>query len=179
MAKRFGRIMVEVIEGDITEIKADAVVNAANNHLFMGAGVAGAIKRKGGRIIEEEAVAQGPIPVGEAVVTSGGRLPAKWVIHAAGMGTDFRTDADKIARSTRNSLFRAEERKLSSIAFPAIGTGVGGFPMDDCARLMLRQVVEHSGNEGSLSKVTFVLYDEPSYRTFNRVFEEEFPEKNR
>ncbi|MCD6452516.1 MAG: macro domain-containing protein [Acidobacteria bacterium] len=174
MRKRFGRIEVEVIKGDITEVKADAIVNAANNHLFMGAGVAGAIKRKGGRVIEKEAVAQGPIPIGEAVVTTAGDLPAKWVIHAAGMGTDFKTDADKISASTRNSLLRAEEKKLTSVAFPAIGTGVGGFPMDECARVMLRQVSEHGERDGSVKKVIFVLYDEPSYRTFLRVFEEEF-----
>ena len=111
----------------------DAVVNAANNAFWMGAGVAGALKARGGQEIEAEAMAQGPVEPGECVVTSGGRLPARYVIHAAVMGQDLRTSAALIERATRNSLALAEAR-VWSIAFPAFGTGVGGFSIDDARR---------------------------------------------
>ena len=127
--------------GDIAQQDAEAIVNAANNHLWMGAGVAGAIKRAGGREIEEEAVAKGPIPIGEAVVTGGGHLKARYVIHAAVMGQDLRTDADKIRQATQNSLRRADELALKSIAFPAISTGIFGFPIQRCAEIMLAKLV--------------------------------------
>jgi len=156
--------------GDIAQQDAEAIVNAANNHLWMGAGVAGAIKRAGGREIEEEAVAKGPIPIGEAVVTGGGRLKARYVIHAAVMGRDLRTDADKIRQATQNSLRRADELALKSIAFPALGTGVGGFPLEECARIMLDVVRRHSASGTSLERVVFVLYDEPAYQAFERVW---------
>jgi O-acetyl-ADP-ribose deacetylase (regulator of RNase III) len=156
--------------GDIAQQDADAIVNAANNRLWMGAGVAGAIKRAGGREIEEEAVAKGPIPIGEAVVTGGGRLKARHVIHAAVMGRDLRTDADKIRQATQNTLRRADELALKSIAFPALGTGVGGFPLEECARIMLDVVRRHSARGTSLERVIFVLYDEPAYQTFERVW---------
>ena len=156
--------------GDIAQQDADAIVNAANNHLWMGAGVAGAIKRAGGSEIEREAVAKGPIPIGEAAVTGAGRLKARYVIHAAVMGRDLRTDADKIRQATQNSLRRADELALKSIAFPALGTGVGGFPLDECARIMLDVVHGHSADGTSLERVVFVLYDEPAYQAFERVW---------
>jgi len=156
--------------GDIAQQDAEAIVNAANNHLWMGAGVAGAIKRAGGREIEEEAVAKGPIPIGEAVVTGGGRLKARYVIHAVVMGRDLRTDADKIRRATQNSLRRADELAVKSIAFPALGTGVGGFPLEECARIMLDVVRGHGASDTSLERVVFVLYDEPAYQAFERAW---------
>jgi O-acetyl-ADP-ribose deacetylase (regulator of RNase III) len=156
--------------GDIAQQDAEAIVNAANNHLWMGAGVAGAIRRAGGREIEEEAVAKGPIPIGEAVATGGGRLKARYVIHAAVMGRDLRTDADKIRQATQNSLRRADELALKSIAFPALGTGVGGFPLEECARIMLDVVRRHSASGTSLERVVFVLYDEPAYQAFERAW---------
>jgi O-acetyl-ADP-ribose deacetylase (regulator of RNase III) len=156
--------------GDIAQQDADAIVNAANNHLWMGAGVAGAIKRAGGREIEDEAVAKGPIPIGEAAVTGAGRLKARYVIHAAVMGRDLRTDADKIRQATRNSLRRADELALKSIAFPALGTGVGGFSLEECARIMLDVVHGHSAAGTSLERIVFVLYDEPAYQAFERVW---------
>jgi O-acetyl-ADP-ribose deacetylase (regulator of RNase III) len=161
---------ISLVRGDIAQQGADAIVNAANNHLWMGAGVAGAIKRAGGREIEDEAVAKGPIPIGEAAVTGAGRLKARYVIHAAVMGRDLRTDADKIRQATQNSLRRADELALKSIAFPALGTGVGGFSLEECARIMLDVVHEHSGSGTSLERVVFVLYDEPAYRAFERVW---------
>lgn len=158
---------IEVVQGDITEVDCDAIVNAANNHLWMGAGVAGAIKRRGGAEIEAEAIAKGPIPVGEAVVTSAGRLRARYVIHAAAMGQDLHTDATKIQSATRAALRIAEELGLKTIAFPALGTGVGGFAVADCARLMLDVVRAH--REVSLTKVAFVLFDRSAFEQFRAV----------
>jgi O-acetyl-ADP-ribose deacetylase (regulator of RNase III) len=169
MDMKIGRKTLNIIQGDITEVRADAIVNAANNHLWMGGGVAGAIKRKGGKIIEEEAVRQGPIPIGEAVATSAGKLNARYVIHAAGMGTDLKTDENKIRDATLNSLRRAGELKIESIAFPSIGTGVGGFPMDRAADIMLSTTINHLKEKTSLRRVTFVLYGDEAFKTFEKV----------
>jgi len=170
MKVKVGKTSLIIERGDITDWEVDAIVNAANSHLWMGAGVAGAIKRKGGVIIEEEAVRQGPIEVGEAVLTTAGNLPATHVIHAAAMGQDLRTDAEKIAQATRSSLALAEKRKLSSIAFPALGTGVGGFPPTQAAEAMLGVVLTHlrAGNT-SLEKAIFVLYQEDAYKAFRET----------
>jgi len=172
MERKFNELTIELFKGDITTLDVDGIVNAANNHLWMGAGVAGAIKRKGGAIIEREAVAQGPIQVGEAVVTSAGSLPAQYVIHAAGMGQDLRTDTEKIRLSTENSLKRAAEKGMSSIAFPAIGTGVGGFSAEECARIMIDAAIKHSQQDTSLRRVVFALFDEGSYHSFEKVLSE-------
>src|SRR5258708_10949274 len=122
------KIEITLVEGDITRIEADAIVNAANNALWMGAGVAGAIKRAGGEEIEREALLKGPIEIGDAVATGAGRLDARWVIHGAVMGQDLRTDADTIATTTRRCLEVADELGARSLALPAFGTGVGGVP---------------------------------------------------
>jgi len=161
---------ITLVRGDIAQQDTDAIVNAANNHLWMGAGVAGAIKRAGGSEIEREAVAKGPIPIGEAVATGAGRLRARYVIHAAAMGRDLRTDADKIRQATENSLRRADELALKSIAFPALGTGVGGFSLEECARIMLDVVHKHSASGSSLERVVFVLYDETAYQAFENAW---------
>jgi len=168
MRVRIGESTLEVVQDDITEQETDAIVNAANDHLWMGGGVAGAIKRKGGEEIEREAVSKGPIPVGEAVVTSAGRLKAKYVIHAAGMGQDLRTDESKIRDATRNSLKRAEELGLESVAFPAIGTGVGGFPADRCAEVMVGTAAELLRDARSVKLVRFVLFDRGTFEAFRR-----------
>lgn len=157
-------VTIEIIQGDITKIEADAIVNAANKRLIMGGGVAGALRRAGGEEINEEAINKGPIPIGEAAVTGAGRLKAKYVIHGAVMGLDFYTDADKIKAATENSLKRAEELKLKTIAFPAFGTGVGGFPMEECAEIML-DVVKNFKYK-SLGKIIFVLFDKKGYEAF-------------
>lgn len=156
----------ELFQGDITALEVDAVVNAANNRLIMGAGVAGAIKRRGGQEIEDEAVREGPIPVGEAAVTGAGRLKARYVIHAAVMAMDFETDAKKIRDATRNTLNRARELGIRSIAFPALGTGVGGFPLEECARIMLEEVRKGGGG---LERVVFALYGKEACEAFERV----------
>ncbi len=163
MEKMIGKIRVKLIQGNITEQDVDAVVNAANNHLWMGAGVAGAIKRKGGAEIEREAMGKGPIGVGEGVVTKAGELKARYVIHAAVMGQDLATSEKYIREATLNSLKWAEELKIKSIAFPAFGTGVGGFPVDRCARIMLDVVREFSQNARSVEEIRFVLFDKRSY----------------
>ena len=144
-----------VAETDITALAVDAIVNAANDHLWMGAGVAGAIKRAGGDEIEREAVAKGPIAVGEAVATRGGRLPARWVIHGAVMGQDLRTDAEVVRRTTRRCLELADELEVESLALPAFGTGVGGFPLDECARIMVD--VARGFEPRSLRRVVFAV----------------------
>ncbi len=164
-------IKIEVSQGDITRLELDALVNAANNQLWMGGGVAGALKRVGGREIEAEAVEKGPIPIGEAVVTGAGKLRAKYVIHAAVMGQELRTDTDKIRQATRNSLIRGDELGIKSVAFPALGTGVGGFPLNECARTMIKEVRQYSAGGTRLEKVVFVLYDEPAYRVFKEELE--------
>jgi O-acetyl-ADP-ribose deacetylase (regulator of RNase III) len=157
---------IEVLKGDITEAATEAIVNAANNHLWMGAGVAGAIKRKGGIEIEQEAVSKGPIKVGEAVITGAGRLKAKYVIHAAGMGQDLQTDAQKVREATQNSLRLAESHKISSIAFPAIGTGVGGFSVEVCAEIMVSEAASFLQKSKYLRKVMLVLFDESTTNAF-------------
>jgi O-acetyl-ADP-ribose deacetylase (regulator of RNase III) len=161
---------VDIVEGDISTEATAAIVNAANNHFWMGAGVAGAIKRRGGDEIEREAMAQGPVTPGECVITSGGRLPARHVIHAAVMGQDLQTSSELIDRATRNALALAETHRLESIAFPAFGTGVGGFPVQDCARIMLRAFREHAA--GSLTLVRYVLFGRSAYDTVMDVARE-------
>jgi len=167
MEKNLSGVKIKVVQGDITDLEVDAIVNAANNHLWMGAGVAGAIKKRGGKGIEDEAMRKGPIPIGEAIVTSAGKLKTKYVIHAAVMGQDLVTNVEYIKNATLNSLKRAEELKIKSIAFPAFGTGVGGIPMDRCARIMLDQVKDFSKKIKYLKEVLFVLFDKQSYEIWS------------
>ncbi len=134
----------------------------------MGGGVAGALKRVGGKEIEAEAVRKGPIPIGEAVVTGAGKLKARYIIHAAVMGQDLETNAEKVRQATKNSLLRADELGIKSIAFPALGTGVGGFPRDECARIMIGEVRQFSAKKTGLDRVVFALYDEPAYQAFKQ-----------
>ncbi len=158
---------LEVVEGDITALDVDAIANAANDHLWMGAGVAGAIKRAGGEDIEREAVAKGPIAVGEAVATGGGRLSAKHVIHGAVMGQDLRTNADLVGRTTRRCLEVADELGCESVALPAFGTGVGGFPLDECARIMVAEA--RRCEPRSLRRVVFAVFGPEAEAAFREV----------
>jgi O-acetyl-ADP-ribose deacetylase len=160
------------LKGDITDMAVDAVVNAANTDLMLGAGVAGAIRRKGGPRIAEECERIGPIPLGEAAVTTGGNLKAFYVIHAASMRLGGNTTADSLRQSTHNSLQRAEEKGFKSIAFPAIGTGVAGFPMKECATIMIQEVLRHLERRTSLERIHFVLYDENSLKVFEQAYGE-------
>lgn len=168
------RIVIE--QGDITEMDVDAIVNAANNDLLLGAGVAGAIARKGGPAIQQECSAIGTIPVGYAAITSGGKLKARHVIHAASMGLGgIRTTAKSLKTSTAHSLRLAAERKLKTIAFPAVGTGVSGFPMEECAEIMMGEAAAHLSSTTSLKKIYFVLFDSVAFETFTSVKNRLFP----
>jgi O-acetyl-ADP-ribose deacetylase len=160
-------VNVEVVDGDIAALELDAIANAANDHLWMGSGVAGAIKRAGGEEIEREAVARGPIDVGEAVATGAGRLPARWVIHGAVMGQDLRTNGDLVRRTTESCLRVANELGAESLALPAFGTGVGGFPLDDCARIMVEVVRGHEPS--SLKQVVFAVFGAEAAAAFERT----------
>jgi O-acetyl-ADP-ribose deacetylase len=160
---------IEIIQGDIITQETDAIVNAANNHLWMGAGVAGAIKRSGGDEIETDAVRLGPIKIGEAVATSAGQLKARYVIHAAGMGQDLVTSAKIVRKTTTAALQNADRLRLKSISFPAIGTGVGGLGLDECAEQMIKAVQEYE--PVSLELIRFVLFDTTAFQVFNSVLE--------
>ena len=160
---------VELYLGDITSLEVEAIVNAANNEMWMGAGVAGAIKRVGGSQIEDEAVKKGPIAVGQALATGAGKLKAKHVLHAAVMAMDFKTDEKKIRHATRNTLVLANKLKLRCIAFPALGTGVGKFPMEQAAQIMLEEVQQHLETETTLQKVIFALRTQDAMDTFYAV----------
>ncbi len=167
---------IKILQGDITELpeEVDAIVNPANNKLKMGGGVAGAIRRKGGEDIQKECDKIGEIKIGSAVVTSAGKLKYKYVIHAATMGLDFKTNQEYIRLATRNSLFVAEEKDVTSIAFPALGCGVGGFPYEEAAKIMAEEVakyiVEH--DETKIRKIIFVLFDKSGFEIFNKIVPE-------
>ena len=170
MKVKIGKTTFAIERGDITDAEVDAVVNAANSELWMGAGVAGSLKRKGGVVIEEEALRQGPIEIGEAILTVAGDLPATHVIHAATMGRDLKTDPEKIVAATRSTLALAEKHKMESIAFPALGSGVGGVPPAQSAEAILSTVVRHiARGNSSLLKILFVLYQDEAYKAFTET----------
>jgi O-acetyl-ADP-ribose deacetylase (regulator of RNase III) len=161
------RIRLE--EGDITEAGVDAIVNAANAELVLGAGVAGAIRERGGPAIQAECDAHGPVEVGEAVRTTAGDLRARHVIHAAAMRLGGKVSEEALRRVTRRSLEVAVENECRSVAFPAIGTGVGGLGVQRCAEIMLAEVGRFLETPSSLEEVRFVLFGEPTYRVFEMV----------
>src|SRR3989338_7753337 len=160
---------IKVVIGDITELRVDAIVNAANNKLVMGGGVAGAIRKKGGQVIEEESIKKGPIEIGEAIATSAGELAAKYIIHAATMGMDFTTDEIKIRNSCRSALEVADDLKINSIVFPALGCGTGGFPLLASAKNMAQEVLRHlRENESHLKEIIFCLNDKEAFEVFKK-----------
>jgi len=178
MVVTIGHVAIQILKGDIAQANVEAVVNAANNHLWMGGGVAGALKRAGGGEIEREAIAKGPVEVGAAVVTTGGALPARYVIHAAVMGQDLRTDRSKISAATRSSLDRARELGVESIAFPALGTGVGGFPPDVAADAMISECVSFAQNgSSSLRRIVFVLFSDDIVGAFENELAKREPDR--
>ena len=160
---------IEIRQGDITEVDVDAIVNAANNDLQLGGGLAGAIRRKGGPRIQAECDEIGTIPVGGAAITSGGNLKARYIIHAASMQLGGRTSAQSLRTSTAHALRIAAQNGLKSIAFPAVGAGIGGFPMGECAEIMLRETVKHFESPTSIERVCFVLFDEEAFAAFQGV----------
>jgi len=162
------RIVIQ--QGDLTEMDTDAIVNAANNDLILGGGVAGAIRRKGGDAIQRECSEIGSIPVGYAAITTGGKLKARFVIHAASMRLGGGTTPEALRNSTAHCLKIANERGLKSIAFPAVGTGIAGFSLEECAKIMLREIAEHLRDETSLETVHFVLFDDSAKEIFQRTW---------
>jgi O-acetyl-ADP-ribose deacetylase len=163
---------IVVIKGDITEVEADAIVNAANTDLILGGGVAGAIRKKGGDPIQNECNEIGSIPLGQAAITGAGSLHARFVIHAAGMHLGGRASGLSLRDCTYNSLLRASEKNLKTVAFPAIGTGVGGFPMRNCAQIMVDTVSEFLQNKNSsIQRVYFILFDKESFEAFDNYLQ--------
>ena len=166
MKLRVNNSEIELVQGDITESDTDAIVNAANSQLVLGAGVAGAIRTKGGPAIQKECNAIGHCPVGGAVITSGGNLKARHVIHAVGPRQGEGNEEEKLKNATLSSLKVAEENNLKSITFPAISTGVYGFPLDPCARIMLTTVKEYLSGPTKIERVVFALFDDQSFKAF-------------
>jgi O-acetyl-ADP-ribose deacetylase (regulator of RNase III) len=166
------RAKIELRQGDLTEADVDAIVNAANNDLMLGGGVAGAIRIKGGPTIQQECGRIGTIALGEASITGAGRLRARHVIHAASMRLGESTSEANLRAATRNSLMRANENALKTIAFPAIGTGIAGFPIEQCAQVMLEEVRKHLNATTTLERVEFVLFDRRSLEVFERALAE-------
>jgi O-acetyl-ADP-ribose deacetylase len=167
-------VQLEVCEDDIATVEADAIANAANDRLWMGAGVAGALKRAGGEEIEREAIAQGPIALGSAVATTAGRLRARYVLHGAVMGQDLQTSADLIRRTTRACLELADELRCLSLALPAFGTGVGGFPLAECARIMVDETRRFEPRH--LRTVVFAVFGSAAYEAFSSELSSPFPD---
>ena len=157
---------LEVVAADITRLDVDAIANAANTQLIHGGGVAGAISRAGGPDVQRESDERAPIALGEAVETTAGDMPARWVIHAATMELGGPTSADIIERATRSTLAKAEELGARSLALVAFGTGVGGFPLEDAARIMVGAAREHAGG---LERVVFVVHGDAAERAFREA----------
>ena len=162
---------IHILQGDITESGSDAIVNAANTDLWLGSGVAGAIRKKGGPTVQEECDEVGPIERGQAAVTGGGDLPAKYIIHAASMSFDEPTTEESLYDSVKNSLLRAAELNLLSIAFPAIGTGVADFDPQRCAEIMLSEIIRLLPEAPRLERVEIVLLDPDIYRIFQEEYQ--------
>jgi O-acetyl-ADP-ribose deacetylase (regulator of RNase III) len=165
-----GDITVTVERGDITDQDVDGIVNAANNDLLLGAGVAGAIARRGGPAVQAECDRIGPISVGDAAITGGGNLTARHVLHAASMHLGGRTSPDALRSSMRRCFQLAAENALTSIAIPAVGTGVARLPLQECARVMADCVRESLHMHGHPTDVRFVLFDEAAEREFAGTF---------
>jgi len=157
---------ITLVEGDLTAQAVDAIVNAANSALALGAGVAGAIREKGGPSIQAECDAHGPIGVGEAAVTSAGRLAARYVIHAASMPPGGGASDESVRAAFRASLALAKQKGCRSLAVPAIGAGIAGVPLQRCAEVLLEEARAHLAGETSLEEIRFVLFGEPAYRMF-------------
>jgi len=165
--------VLELLEADITEMQTDAIVNAANARLILGGGVAGAIRRKGGPKIQEECNKIGGTFVGGAVITTGGKLKAKYVIHAVGPQLGEGNEDEKLKNATLNSLKLADDNNLKSISFPAISTGIFGFPIERCAEIMLKTTIVYLKGQTCLEKVVFCLFGQDSYQVFANQLNQE------
>ncbi len=166
-----GETVIGIEKGDITDCRMDAIINPANTDLKLGAGVAGAIAKRGGATVQRECDDFAPIEPGEATRTRGGLLPAKFVIHAVVMGSDRNTDTAIIAKATKSALEKAEEVGLKRIAFPAMGTGVGNIPYEEAAKSMLDATVEYlkGRNKVRVFEITYVLFDDEAYEAYKSV----------
>ena len=165
--------ILQLIEGDITEMQTDAIVNAANERLILGGGVAGAIRTKGGSQIQNECNKIGGTFVGGVVITSAGKLKAKYVIHAVGPRMGEGNENQKLKNATLNALKVADENNLKSISFPAISSGIFGFPIESCAKIMLSTSIEYLKGKTSLEKIVFCLYGNSSYQVFENQLKQE------
>ncbi|NQE44727.1 [Protein ADP-ribosylglutamate] hydrolase [ANME-1 cluster archaeon GoMg2] len=161
---------IELVVGDITDLEVDAIVNAANSRLKLGGGVAGAIRRKGGKIIQDECDKIGYCPVGEARITTGGDVKAKYVIHAVGPVYGEGEEDDKLRTATLNSLKLAEQYRITSLAFPAISAGIFGFPKNRCADIMLSATSSYLNGDTKLRQVIFCLHDSLTFDIFNKEY---------
>jgi len=162
---------IEVLDADITRLDVDAIANAANTQLLHGGGVAAAIARAGGPVVAAESRQRAPIGLGEAVETSGGAMPCRWVIHAATMELGGPTSADVIRRATASTLARADELGARSLALVAFGTGVGGFPLDEAARIEVDEVRRHLAAGSELERVVFAVHGEPARAAFQAAID--------
>jgi O-acetyl-ADP-ribose deacetylase (regulator of RNase III) len=163
---------VHIEKGDLTTRDVDAIVNAANNDLLLGGGLAGAIARKAGPSVQEECNRHGPIKVGQAAITAAGMLPARHIIHQASMSLGSATTAEALRQSTAAVLELAEEHDLRTLAFPAVGTGIGGFSTRLAATIMLEEVARHLRGQTHLTDIYFVLFDDPTLETFQQVYDQ-------
>ncbi len=173
MQRTINNSILELVQGDITELATDAIVNAANTQLVLGGGVAGAIRRKGGPEIQAHCNKIGPISIGQAAITTGGNLKAKYVIHAVGPMMGEGDEDQKLENATLNALRSADENNLGSIAFPAISTGIFGFPIKRCAPIMLGTTIDYLKGQTRLEKVVFCLFDKGSYDIFASQLQKE------
>jgi O-acetyl-ADP-ribose deacetylase (regulator of RNase III) len=164
---------IEIWNGDICDLEVDAIVTPANGSLWMSTGVAGAIKRAGGDAIELAAIRQGPVEPGGAVVTPAGTLAARWVIHAVSLDRDRRTSAEALERAVRSAMARAREIGATSVALPALGSGVGGFPLEEGARITVRTVRAELDVESSVVHVVFALRGAAAYQAFSQALHED------
>ncbi|MCG3120963.1 MAG: O-acetyl-ADP-ribose deacetylase [bacterium] len=169
MTTRIHQTELALINGDITEQTTDAIVNPANSELILGGGVAGAIRRKGGPKIQEDCDRIGGTPVGTAVITTGGNLKAKHVIHAVGPMMGEGEEDRKLREATRHSLQVADQHQLKSLAFPAISTGIFGYPVERCAQIMLATTIDYVRGKTGLAKVVFCLWGDEAYQVFERT----------
>ncbi len=163
---------IHIETGDLTEYDVDAIVNAANNDLRLGGGLAGAIGEKGGAAIQAECDAHGLVAVGQAALTGAGDLPARYVIHQASMRMGAQTTAEALRDSTRAVLRLAEQHHLRTLAFPATGTGIAGFPVDQCAEIMIGEVLDHLDGQTGLEDVYFVLFRESDRQAFQDALDD-------
>ncbi|MBN1966240.1 MAG: macro domain-containing protein [Anaerolineae bacterium] len=174
MDAKVNGITLRLLQGDITDLAVDAIVNAANSQLILGSGVAGAIRRKGGPGIQAECLAIGWCDVGDAVITGAGNLPARHVIHAVGPRMGEGHEPGKLEAATRASLTLAEQQRLASIALPAISTGIFGFPLEACAEIMLRVAIDFTFEEiERVRLIIFCLYDRHAFEVFVREFRQQ------